>query len=517
MKSRTILLLIALGLLFGMAAVAGREIRRDQRPNLVLIVVDTMRADALSHASGSADTPHFDALARDGILFRQAFTHAPLTLPGHAAMFSGRLPHENGVQSNGRIVGSAVPLLAEHLRDEGYATAAAVSLATLWPNEDLRGLDRGFDHYDRGEHMVARAHDVEPRVRAALAAVRDAGEPFFLFAHFSDPHEPYCAYEGEQRHADFQFDDQAIGRVSTSHGGRWATRVSVPPGTHHLRIHSDHAFKLREFRLEDARGDLQYDLVGGELLTPDTAITVRVENPRVVPVTATLRAWLNDCPDLSQIRDRYKAEVEAADRAVGELIAELKEQGLYDESLIVLTSDHGEGLGEHGIVGHAVQLYDEVLHVPLVVKLPNNARPAHLVRAAGALVRHKDLAPTLLTALDVPPLPDATGRPIHNTTPRILLAEAHPPEAPQPLYAMRDATYKLIYFADDDRFELYALATDPLELENVFPLQGHFRTQWQVDLKHLAKLQREREAEEAEQGADVVDAEVAERVRALGY
>lgn len=510
MTPRSISLFILLGVLFGISTVIGAGMRRDPRPNLVLIVVDTLRADALSASAGSAETPAFDALQADGVVFRQAFAHAPLTVPSHAAMFSSQLPHENGVRSNGQLISADLPLLAEHLANQGYATSAAVSLATLWPNKSLEGLDRGFDHFDTGDRMVARSFEVIPRVRNALDQAQSTGDPFFLFAHFSDPHEPYCAYEGPERTAQFSLNDEALGETSTSGATEWRQTVTLKPGTHHLRIRSTDEFKLRQFNLLDKRGDLSWSFSEGQLLDSGRSITIRIVNPRFVPITAELTAWVNDVPSLGEIRSRYVAEVEAVDRAVGELIAELKHRDLYDQSLIVLTSDHGEGLGEHGIVGHAVQLYDEVLHVPLVMKLPYSARPAHLARAAGTIVRHKDLAPTLLRELDASKLPGATGRPIENTAPRILLAEAHPPEAPQTILAMRDNEYKLIYFADDDRFEFFYLPTDPLELDNVFLHQGHLRSAWQIDLQRLA-------ADYREVTESALDDDVASRIQALGY
>ena len=508
MLTRTRFLYVLLAGLAGVAAVIGSELRANARPNLVLIVVDTLRADALSDSAGAPDTPAFHALRTDGLAFRQAFAHAPLTVPSHAALFSSRLPHENGVRSNGQLIAPDLPLLAEHLADEGYATAAAVSLATLWPSEPLSGFDRGFDHFDTGTRMVERSFEVLPRVRKALDALEADGGPFFLFAHFSDPHEPYVSYEGPARTAALTLDGEELARISTSGATDWRGRATFGPGTHHLRLHSEDAFKLRQFTLTDARGELSFALTEGALLQAGDTITIRVENPSQTPIEARLRAWVNDVPSLAEIRSRYRAEVEATDRAVGELIEELRARDLYDNTLIVLTSDHGEGLGEHGIVGHAVQLYDEALHVPLVMKLPGGERPEHLERATGTVVRLKDVAPTLLRELGVGALPGATGRAIENAQSRILLAEAHPPEAPQTILAMRDAKYKLLYFAGDDRFELYFLPTDPLELDNVFAHQGHLRTQWQLDLQDLAGKRRD---------AQELDGEIASRIKALGY
>ena len=143
-------------------ALVGLPTKREEdhrRENVLLVVVDTLRADAL----GRGITPNMDALAQDGVLFEQAFAHAPMTLPAHASLFSSLLPSESLVLTNGQAVERELPLLGNHLAARGYEALAAVSLATLWPVVAGCGVDRGFHLYDTGRRPVERGH--VPRVR----------------------------------------------------------------------------------------------------------------------------------------------------------------------------------------------------------------------------------------------------------------------------------------------------------------------------------------------------------------
>ncbi|MEE8468515.1 MAG: sulfatase-like hydrolase/transferase, partial [Planctomycetota bacterium] len=240
-----------------------------------------------------------------------------------------------------------------------------------------------------------------------------------------------------------------------------------------------------------------------------TEVVGRFRVPAADAGTWTLRLWIHDTPGLPEIRRRYALEVEAVDRAVGELLDGLRERGLYESSLIVFTSDHGEGLGEHGSVGHGRLLYDELLHVPLVIKLPQgDPRLGDLRAVAGGLARHVDLLPTLTQLLNLEHFPGAMGRSLLEGGPRTLLAEAHPPEAPRDLYALRDARFKLIHDPDQDLFELYDLVRDPRELTNVFGSGERFPA-WQERLRRAAR-------EEVLESAPA-DALTLRRLEALGY
>lgn len=490
------------------------------RPNVVVIVVDTLRADAVEMDTDRSRTPRIAELAEAGVHFPNAFAHAPMTLPSHAALFSARHPFEAGVLNNGDPIPAGLPLLAEALRDAGYATSAVVSLATLWPLGDGVGLDRGFEHFDVGALEVAPAEDSTRRLDEALDAL-DEGEPFFLFAHLSDPHEPYNEhapyFDGAQaaRSAEAWLDGERLASPTTSSEGNWEVELELEAGEHEFALRADQPFKLRALELDGERVELD----AGALLEPSTHIAARFR--RDAPGTVRLRAWLCDVPSHDEIRARYASEVAAADAAIGLLVDGLRERGLWENTLVVLTSDHGEALGERGMVGHVVHLYDELLHVPLVVRLPGDAKDERLARTAEGLVRHVDVTPTILEHLDLPGLPGTSGRSLFEDVERRLIAETHPPEAPRHLFAVRDADRKLILDAGSGRFESYALATDPGELADLepagertlggvddLPVGGTAPDLWKALLLELASdLGPARERDEALQ----------RRLSALGY
>lgn len=377
------MLLTCLGVLaYGL----GRE-----RPHLVLIVVDSLRADARSDSIGAARTPNLDSLAREGLVFHEAFAHSPSSLPAMVSLLSGRHPHESRVTAQGQAVPQDVTLLAEHLGRRGYQTRASIARAALRPPAPGSGIDRGFARFDPGARDVEPAEEAARRAIAALDAL-DPQRPFFLLAHIADPHGPF-----------------------------------------------------------------ETPQAGGE--DPDTFMAVR---------------------------EQYKRAVEAADRAVGAILYELHRRGLFERSLVVVTSNHGLALGEHGRIGSGATLYDEALRVPLIVRLPRGEGCEELARLRHRMVRQADLAPTLLELLGLPALPGATGSSLFEPTEDPLLAQAHPPDAPGALLALRDPHYKLVLDVGRDETALFRLASDPLELDDVSSHQGHLRSEWREELSRLA-------------------------------
>lgn len=456
-----------------------------RRPNVVVVVVDTLRADAVSLQPGNARTPELARFAGEAIPFSLAFAHAPMTLPSHAALFSGRHPSETGILNNGQRVQNDLPLLAERLRDEGYQTRAVLSLATLWPEFEGGGLDRGFERYDQGMVEVSPADQTASRLEDTLDTI-SREEPFFLFAHYSDPHEPYNA-EDELRHdARVLLDGVSFEEVSTCPMSYWDREFTVDPGEHELVFESQHAFKLRRIALQRSGRPHDFELVEGQLLEASERVTMSFSNLSDGPITLEVRAWINDVPSLEEARERYRVEVKRADAAIGQLLESLRRRGLHENTLIVITSDHGEALGEHGALGHVDSLYDELLHVPLLIRLPYGRMDKDLAASRESLVRHIDLAPTILEELGVDDLPDPSGSSLFEASSRTLLAETHPPEAHRALFCARDEQYKLIFSPDTEEFELFRLGPDPLELDNVFSHQGHLRETWKRVLQKLA-------------------------------
>jgi arylsulfatase A-like enzyme/Tfp pilus assembly protein PilF len=202
---------LALGAAFLLAAPPSQA---PPRPSILLITVDTLRPDSLGWVAGSNETPAIDALAREGFALPAVVSPVPLTLPAHTSLLTGRVPHRHGVRDNGQVLAASPPTLAEHLRRHGYATAAFVS---GYPLRALFGLDRGFDRYDDTLPVGAEGWLERPApdtTAAALAWLRGAPRPFFLWVHYYDPHDPYTpprafwrpgprgAYDGEVSYVD---------------------------------------------------------------------------------------------------------------------------------------------------------------------------------------------------------------------------------------------------------------------------------------------------------------------------
>ena len=484
-------------------------------PSVVLIVVDTLRGDHADPRSGLARTPALDGLAADGVRFTQAFSHVPMTLPSHASLLSGRLPFSAGVKLNAQVVPEELRLLPDWLRRFGYRSAGVVSLSSLWPVSPGTGIDRGFGQYVYdGEVDCWPGDRVDAELQVVLERLQAQPGPFFLLAHYSDPHDPYNAHGTVERRVDVRLDGAPLERLQASEFAFRNGPLQLAPGEHVLELVSEHAFLVRLLEPRGPEGPLPHAWQQGRLREELSGARITITNPGSEPVTCDLWLWLQDVLDEPASRARYRLEVEFADRQVGRLLDALRERGLYETSLVVFTSDHGEALGEHGVTGHVVNLYDEMLHVPLVLKLPaGDPRRSGLEAARERLVRLCDLGPTLLDLLELPPLPGQQGLSLLEPgRPQPLLAETHPPSAPAELYALRDERFKLIYHVRAQRFEMYDLSGDPLELQDVFARRGAELASWQRDLRRLAELSASLGGAQP-----ILDAEAARRLQALGY
>ena len=284
------------------AAPQGRGIR-----NVILISMDTTRWDVISaYGAPEVNSPNVGALAREGVVFENAYAPIPLTLPSHASMLTGKTPLAHGVFDNGRDRLSAEhQTLAEVLRGNGFNTAAFVSAVVLAARF---GLDRGFDVYDGDIPQVALMGERRGDVTTARAIdwlERHAGQRNFLFLHLFDPHAPYEAPE---------------------------------------------------------------------------------------PFASEIRRVYHDYPDYIQ---DYVGEIAFTDHCIGELLAKLKQLGLYDHTLICVTADHGESHGEHGEDTHAFFIYTSTMKVPLIFKVPGIPGPLRVRES----VEVTDIPTTLLSLL----------------------------------------------------------------------------------------------------------------------
>ncbi|HJR59655.1 MAG TPA: sulfatase-like hydrolase/transferase [Vicinamibacterales bacterium] len=373
-----------------------------RRPNVVLITIDTLRADRV----GRGLTPAIDRLAGRGTTFTNVRATAPLTLPSHVSLMTGTMPPVHGVRENGAIFDRQTPTIARRFKDAGYRTGAFVGAYVL--NRRF-GLDDGFETYDdavrrnptRAEQLEAERPAVEV-IDAALAWLqrpapdlqRSASslQPFFLWVHLYDPHAPYAP----------------------------------PPA---------------------------YRQAGGHA---------------------------------------YDGEVAYADAQVGRLLDALEAGGLAASTVVAVTGDHGESLGEHGEATHGMLAYDAALRVPLVIAVPaavrdHNAAPMSLA----------DLAPLLLREAGL-----GAARP-----PAPVYAESRYPRRVgwHALSALADDRWKLIRSSET---ELYEIAADPAEQRNVAADHPGVVTAMAAALQKIQAGARSPAA---------IAPEAGERLRALGY
>jgi arylsulfatase A-like enzyme len=507
----------ALCLPFALLAAACGARKEPAPANLVVIVVDTLRAD---HA-GAQVMPAVETLARDGVRFERAFCHSPATLPSHASLFSSLHPFENDVKVNAQPLPAALTVLPDWLARLGYRSSAVVSLATLWPLEPRTSLDRSFDEYVYdGQVDCWPAERVTDELEKQLDELTGRGKPFLLFAHYSDPHDPYNAHGTAESYVDVRLDGEPFERLLVSEFGFVRVPVELAAGEHEIVFEAPEPFRVRLLETRSAAGLLPVQWQQGGPHQDLTRISASFSNPSSGPLLCELWLWLQDTLSDEENRARYRLESGHTDIHVGRLLETLRRRGLYDSSLIVFTSDHGEALAEHGLTGHVATLYDELLHVPLIVKPPAGSPHVERLRAAaGRQVRLIDVMPTALELLGLPALPNARGTSLlAGGAPEPLLAETHAPLAPRTLFCLRDERFKLIYHppakhdSGDGRFELYDLTADARELQDLFEQRGTEFAQWQAELRRVAE-------QSAARGTmtPVLDAQAAARLKALGY
>ncbi|MCH2112620.1 MAG: sulfatase [Planctomycetes bacterium] len=362
-----------------------------EKPNVVLISIDSLRADRIGPAGHRPDfnpdfalTPALDFLAQEGVVFENAFSTTSWTLPAHVALMTGLNDMLHGVEDSSRRMDPLHTVLAERLRQQGWRTAGTYSGSYLDPRY---GFSRGFEHYqsalpqddrldslfqkekaemDRAQpnlewtperlaklrKIVMRYDNSGERVTDhALSWLRSlkTNEPFFLFAHYFDAHHDYLPNTPE-RNLSKELDPLYTGTYT---GKDW-TEVALR---------------------RDANGLLL--------------------QPR----------------DLAHVRALYDGEIHLVDRAIQRLFDFLMDQGLWENSIVVVTSDHGEEFFDHQGITHARTLYRESVQIPLLIRIPDSLldplKPGSRVQG---LARIQDIAPTLMDFLGLDPLNSGDGR-----------------------------------------------------------------------------------------------------------
>lgn len=380
---------------------------RPEKPNVLFISLDATRADHIDNgdpAGARAYTPQMRRFATRALVFTQAFSVIPQTLPSHLAMFTARSPRELGVLANEQRFDGRCRTLPEVFRAAGYATAGIVSLGALGRATGFsRGFDRFRDDLPEKEVFFAPAGRVTAEALQTLEALR--GRRFFLFVHYSDPHSPY-APPGRGAGLQILLDGAPVAACNAYKGAILRLAVPLPRGRHRLefRLQEGNAdfdfFILRRLRFSPScrveRCDVEYNAglyEGAHLLRGGRAsVTVSCREAgevrlfQVIPILTWKAAMA--C---------YREEVEYMDGQVGRLLEGLERLGLRRDTAVVVTADHGEGLGEREeYFGHVRHLNNQFIHVPLMVHLPGLSpgrvsAPVSLAWIAPALLEYAGL------------------------------------------------------------------------------------------------------------------------------
>jgi len=384
-------------------------------PHVVLVTFDTLNVWYTSLFSDDPEaTPNLQALADSGVLFEQARTVVPLTLPSHTALLSGRMPWDTGVVVNGSHVPDALETLPEILSVHGYRTAAFLSLGVLNPSFNL---DQGFDEYDPVPvDELGRWYRTADEVTAAAVSWmnRHEDEPFFVWLHLSDPHEPYVGKQ-EPPDTELLLDEERIGLYTLGLDERHRVTFQLPPGTHTLSWRAlHHGMGAPEVVLEILGGfelglRSSVDLPAGPFerpLRPRWSIDLTNPGSSPSPVTMSFGGHVQGASNRWS-REKYRGEVANADHFFGAFRQWFIDHDLDRDTLWLIASDHGEGLGHGGSYGHAAWNREEQLRTLLLLRGPGIPSERRLGSPPVLLV---DALPTVLDLLGLETPQGVEGR-----------------------------------------------------------------------------------------------------------
>ena len=442
------------------------RVAREGAPPIILIMVDTLRADHLScYGYEGIRTPHLDRLAADGIRFARAFAQSSWTRPSVATILTSLYPSSHGAVHKGDALGDSVETVAEVLQAHGYHTIGLANNANV---SEAFNFQQGFDTYTylapelffhasesateltvyrqlrvmRERFLTSRKwvrNYYQPAEvvtdRALDIVAREKESPFFLFLHYMDPHDPYFAHP---------FDGEGVARVA---------------------------------------------------------------EPNPDPSRA------------QELRQLYDGEIVYLDEHLGRLFDGLRALGIYERAMILVTSDHGEEFFEHGGWWHGTTLYEEQIGVVLIVKAPAHVGGGRVVTE---MARSLDIAPTLLAAAGAPIPEEMQGRVLTFISPddgspgSIFAEEAFEGNF---LRAARTPHWKLILANPDNprgqpALQLFDLGVDPNEQDNLFGKGREEEPKLEEELRRLYTEAR-RYTRDSEQRA--VDGATADQLKALGY
>ena len=436
------------------------------KPNVILVMVDTLRADHLSCYGAEIKTPHLCRLTQGGTTY-QGFSHASWTKPATASLLTSTLPSTHRAMSKPASLSGDLTLISEAMQDGGYTTGGIVSNVNL---AESFGFAQGYDdYYYLGPDYIAFASESSSKL-IIYQLVRQAWLGFF---------------RGDQvRFNDFYQDSKVVNEVAFD----WIDK------------RKDERFFLFLHYMDphDPYFEHPYNGVG----------VARVSMPEP------------ESKEAERLHDLYRGEIEYLDIQFGEFLAKLDAEGLYDNTVIVLTADHGEEFDEHGGFWHGLTLYDEQIHVPLVIKWAKGDETVSAGADSG-IARLLDVGPTLLgvAGIDVPETMQGIDlrEPFSTRLEKDQQVYSEEDHEGNVLWSLRTEDEKLIVANPRNPRGLperayYDISGDPKELDPYEDPDAEARLDEMAELQRLAAEGKAVEAEEA-----VMTFERCEQLRVLGY
>ncbi len=459
---------------------------QEKSKNIIIISIDTLRADHMGcYGYGRETTPGLDAFSREGVVFDHAYTQASSTLPAHSSLFTSTYPDMHGVINTKDSLPSELTTLAQLLLKKGYDTAAFVNASWFHPKFKL---DRGFRYYDYYHDLRVKplgnkikiGRNAEETNASVYQWLEKHGEaPFFLFIHYFDVHSDWNRLPYE----------------------------SSPP---FIRMFSS---------------GYSGDFKGGEAGVYASRYLLKVNRERI----------RLDPDDRNYIMDLYDEGIAFADFHISAFLKNLKQVGLLDDSLIIITADHGEEFQEHGQFLHE-QAYEELIHVPLIIRMPNAENPINRnlgerllslfkkrkkvfpANRIKTLVQNIDIMPTVLDVAGIDKPPYVRGRSllkmINGMSAESTYIFSRNTSGTQ--YAVRKDAWKLFFFPAENKTALFNIVADPAETNDLSGTEIKIREklkkvlfQWKTECE---EIQSRFQLDKIE-----IDDTTKEELRSLGY
>jgi arylsulfatase A-like enzyme len=482
-----------------------------KKPNIVLLILDTARAHSFScYGYARETTPNIDKIAQESVLFENAISTSPWTLPAHASIFTGMFPSRHKCHEKHKFLNRNLPTLPDTLKNIGYRTIGISN--NSWVSRNF-GFDRGFDSFIKLWQIIqyetdladASARGIDKYKRAL--SLLDKGNPFINFANGIYGKYFWRRYDYGARRI-----NKIVGKLLHDELARSGKPFFI--FINYLDPHLIYKAPEPFFGMFLARN-----------ISKKNALSINQDAwgymGGIIPMTEA---------DFEVLRALYDAELFYLDYRIGEVYEFLKEKNLLDNTLLIISSDHGESIGEHNLMDHQYCLYDTLLKVPLIIRFPGVFEGRKRI---SNVVQTTDIFPTIMEILnfkDQNPLEGVQGESLlKNGNSRFAISEYI---APQPsieairrrypkgdfskydrsLTSIRSYNWKLIV-PSDGKDELYNILEDPVETKNLMSIHNDIYKNMHSKIDSWIRDNRE----DVEDEGTHVSAEIKKRLEALGY